>query len=135
MSVKGKRMRYNQNSLVQQSLSLGKGRNYFHGMQTTNPDKFKYLINLGEGNLELGYHNYIDERQDILDEFLNKYSELEDRRSVTAFSRAYNYNKSTFARYGERVIKSNVSYKLLMKLKKIVIQIDEYIEKNTRRIG
>ena len=135
MSVKGKRMRYNQNSLVQQSLSLGKGRNYFSSMKVRNIPKFNYIEELGEGNVALGYYSYIDEREKVLNEFLNLYSELETRRAVSAFTRAYNYTPFSIHKLGTRMLKFKMSFKQFEVIKNMNSKINEYIEKNTRRIG
>lgn len=115
------------NSLRISSYNIGKGSNFFANMKKKNHDKYLLVQTLGSNDLALGYDIYIQAKIEEQDIFLDLYNDLEKVRKVSDFCRKYNIPRSTMRNYGEIIIYSILSYKVYIRIKKINIQIEEYI--------
>ncbi len=126
---------FNKDSMIQSSIRIGKGEKYFSTMKIQNPSKFFYIKALGGGNIVLGYYGYKDARVKVVDEFLDLYGELENRRQVSAFTKRYDYQPFSVAKLGTRVLKFNLSFKVFRMLEIMNPQIEIFIQCNPKKIN
>ena len=128
---------YNKNSEANQSLSLGFGYSYISSIRQGNNDWYCYIMALREDDNELfkdGYKRYLTKRAEVVDEFLELYSELEERRFVTKFDKDYERTPFSTSKWGIRAVSKTITFKGFRYLELLIPKMDEFIEKNMRII-
>ena len=120
-------MKFDENSITQQSLILGKSRNYVYGIRARNKPLYEYILEAGNGDFVLGYYTYIDLVESVREEFLKCYNIIESVRLVSEFTKRYEYGDSTIAHLGTRMLKFNTSFKLYSRLKGINRDLKKFI--------
>ncbi len=127
-------MKYDYNSEVRQSARLGHGHAYINQIRQNNNDKYCYIKALSQtGYFEDGYHRYRIVRTKILEDFLERYIFLVDRRWISALERDLHHTPFTLHRTGTRLLGVNkVTWKLMRELELMIPKIDSFIERRTK---
>jgi len=127
---------YDYYSMINQSQRLGYGRNYICSMRQHSNDQYCYIMALSPTkHFEDGQILYLKKHEKVVTKFLKLYSELEERRHVTAFDRSYGLTPYSTAKWGTRALVKKISFKGFRYLELLIPKMEEYIEKNTRKIG
>ncbi len=113
------------NSTKRAALSLGKSKQFFYGMQDTNPSKYRFIRLYGRGDMVAGYGFYNEYCDRLTKETISIIRSLSARRLKSAFALFIDID-STILSQSKR--SQAVNKTRILTMKKIVNGIDPFIE-------